>query len=104
MGMTQLTLVFMGSLATLATIGMFVNFGDDATRVLVSFTASIIWGFFGMSAFDVYVNETATKSEPILPLAYLGIGFSIIVGLFALFALMQAIRGETEQTTANGLM
>lgn len=103
MAMTQLALLFMGALATLATVGMFVNL-DDASRILVSFSGAILWAFFGMSAFDVYVDEAATKSEPITPLAYLGIGFAVIVGLFAFYTLIDVVRAETEATDPEDML
>lgn len=104
MAITELTLVWLGSLATLATIGMFVEFGDDATQVIVSFAASILWGLFGMSGFDVIVDDAATVSTPIYSLAYLGIGFSLVIALFALYGLFEVLRGETEQTDPEQMM
>lgn len=101
---TQLVLVFMGSLATVATIGIFKDFGDKATTAVVSFAAAILWAFTGMSAFDVYVDEAATVSEPIYPLAYLGIGFAIIAAIYGLFALMMGVKSETEAMNPGDIM
>lgn len=96
--------LFMGLVALLASIGMFVDFGDDATRVIVSFLASVVWGLFGMSSFDVYVDDAATVSEPIYALAYLGLGLAAVTALFAVLLLFQAIRSEAEQTDPEGFL
>lgn len=96
MAMTQLTLIFIGGLATLTTAGLGVTYADKATQAVVAFAAALFWAIFGMSAFDVYVNDAATKSEPITPLAYLGIGLAVIVGLFAFWLVLQSVRSETE--------
>lgn len=106
MAMTQLGLMMMGGIATLATIGMFKDFGDDETRVIMSFGASVLWGFFGMSSFDVIVRSTsyASASEPITPLAYMGIGLSIITGFFAIWMLLMLVKSETSATDLEGMM
>jgi len=104
MAMTELTLIWLGSIATLATIGMFVDFGDEATGVLISFSASILWGWFGMSAFDVIIDDAATVSEPISPLAYMGLAFGAVIGLLSLYRLIRAIGSETGATEAEGVI
>jgi uncharacterized membrane protein YuzA (DUF378 family) len=99
MVMTQLTLVFLGALATLATLGLFVEFDDRWTSILVEFLAAILWGLFGMSAFDVIVTEHVSPpvSEPILPLAYLGIGLAFIVALYGFYDLIQGFGAEASE-------
>lgn len=103
--MTQLLLIFIGSLATLATIGMFVDFGDDATRILVGFVAALLWGIFGLSSFDVIIADSAAviRSEPVVPLAYLGIGFAMVLTAFWLYKLMQVLANETGATDMERL-
>lgn len=106
MAMTQLALLFLGSFATLTTLGLFVDFGDDITGALVGFVGALTWGLFGVSAFDVIVRQTpfASASEPITPLAYLGIGLSVVVGLFSVKRLLAGVRQETEAASADGLL
>lgn len=107
MAMTELTLVFIGALAAvLSGTGLFARFQDDATNVVLSFAGAITWGAFGISSFDVIVHSSAyaTQSEPILPLAYLGIAFSVIVGLFAVYQLLKLVQGEAEATTEETMM
>lgn len=101
MPITELTFVWLGSIATLATIGMFHNFGDGATRIIVSFVASILWGAFGMSGFNVIVDDAATVSEPILPLAFLGIAFSVSAGLFAFYNMLVVGTQEIDDTSTS---
>jgi uncharacterized membrane protein YuzA (DUF378 family) len=98
--MTQLALVFLGALSTLATLGLFVEFDDRWTGVLVEFLAAILWGLFGMSAFDVIVTDGVSPpvSEPILPLAYLGIGLAFILALYGFYDFVQGIGAEASET------
>lgn len=95
---TQTSLLFLGALALLATLGMFVDFGDRWTRVLVSFMAAVLWGVFGISAFDVIIldNFAATRSEAQMPLVFVGMGFALMTGMYALADLVKGIGGETE--------
>lgn len=107
MAMTQLALLFLGVLAVLLSgSGLLGQFADDATPVVLAFAGAITWGAFGISSFDVIVHSSAysTQSEPILPLAYLGIAFSIIVGVFAVYQLLQLIQGEAESTSQETMM
>jgi hypothetical protein len=105
MAMTQLALMFMGALATLGTIGLFLNFQDDMTRGLVGFAGSVVWFLFGISSFDVIVVDSyaATKSEPIMPLVFVGFGFGAVVALFSLKAIFDGI-GDEASTVESELM
>lgn len=103
MVMTQSALLFMGVLATLATVGLFQNFGDEATRAVVGFAGSIVWFGVGISAFDVVIEETGSPpmQEPIMPLVFLGFGFGAVVALFSLNVLVQALRSSTDVSDAD---
>lgn len=106
--MTQAALLFIGGLATLATLGLFVDFRspdgspDKATQVLVPFLAAIFWGTFGLSASDVIVRSTsfADASEPIEPLFWLGIVMAILLALYAIHELF--FKTYEEVTESNG--
>lgn len=96
MAMTQSILLFIGVLATLATIGLFVDFADDWTGVVVAFAGALLWGIFGMSAYDVQIYDSATVyTTTYMPLVAIGIGFSIMVGLYALAMLLSAFNTES---------
>lgn len=103
--MTELGLLFIGGLATLATLGLFVDFQDDegnpdrATNILVGFLAAVLWGTFGLSASDVYVDDAAEVAEPLEPLFWLGILLALLTGIFAIWMLLKAI--YTESTEAD---
>lgn len=107
MVMTQSALLFLGSFATgLAYLGLFKNFsGEDRwTRVLLLFSSAMVWGVFGLSSYDVIIatTETApltTRSEPILPMVYLGFGLAFIVTLFGVYELFQAIARDASDAT-----
>lgn len=105
MAVTELTLVFIATLATLATVGMFLNFADRWTELLVTFAASLLWGVVGMSSFDVIVRDTsfATASEPIEPLVYLGFGFAGIIAIYGLHDLLVGVRDEASDADLEDL-
>lgn len=105
MAMTELGLLFMGGLATLATLGLFADFRDAdgrpdrATQVLVAFLAAVLWGAFGLSANDVIVRDTsfATASEPIQPLFWLGVLMALLVAVYAIWMLFKAVFTESTE-------
>jgi len=103
--MTQLALLFIGTLATLATYGLFYQFGDRWTNLLIEFGASALWGLFAVSAMDVIVREAAftTESEPIWPLVFLGLGMSVLALLYAIYDLAVRVSEEATETDIGGL-
>lgn len=109
MVMTEFGLLFIGSLATLATLGIFYDFRDAdgkpdrATSVLVAFLASVLWGGFGLSASDVIVRDTsfANASEPIEPLFWLGVLMALLVGSYAIYGLFKAFYHEATEGDAG---
>jgi len=84
-------LLFLGSLATLASVGMARDFDDDGTDILLAFFAAITWGLVGLSSFDVYVNEAASKTQPVYPLAGLGVALASICALFGIQRLLETL-------------
>lgn len=90
--------LFLGAVAVLATIGMFVDW-DDATRVVLAFVAAVVWGLMGLSSYDVYVDDAATTSEPIYVLVYLGIGLAGITTVFAVWQVFALLGADTPGTT-----
>lgn len=103
MAMTELVLVFLAALATLATIGLFKDFGDEATRAVVGFAGALIWLIVGISSFDVIVTDSG-ESAPIMPLVFLGLGLGAVVALFSLNVLRHAVQTEVEETDASSLL
>lgn len=109
MAMTELGLLFIGFLATLATLGLFADFRDEqgrpdrATQVLVAFLAAVLWGTFGLSASDVYVDDAASVAEPLEPLFWLGVIMALLVGLYAIYELLTAVFAESTDTDLEAI-
>lgn len=110
MPMTQLVLVFLASLASFATVlagWMVMNAPrvDRWTRAVVTLGGAILWGIVGISSFDVVVTSHVNPpvSEPILPMAYVGIALSMLIGLYGLYDLLVGI-GEEARNTADDLV
>lgn len=94
--MTQPMLLFIGALATLATIGMFMDF-DDWTGVVVAFGAAFLWGIFGMSSYNVLlVGDAVITSVTYMQLVVIGIGLAMMTGVYALASLMYAFGDDAE--------
>lgn len=91
MATTQLALLFIGALATAATVGFFYRFGDRLTALLVELAAPILWGLFALSSMDVIVRDAAwaSASEPVTPLVWVGIGFAVATFLLWLYDLFE---------------
>lgn len=103
MPVTELTLVFLGSLATLTGSALFLRV-EPWTRLVLIFLSSVLWGITGMSAFDVVVARDPLQSEPNLAMAIVGIGLSLLVGVYALHELAVVFGDETGATDADGLL
>lgn len=93
MAMTELLLVFIGTLATLATLGLFVRFDDRWTGILLGFLASALWAILGFSAYDITMPG-GTDSEPVMPLVVIGFGLGALVFLYSMHDLFF---GATEE-------
>lgn len=106
MAVTELTLLFLGGLATLGTVALFQNYADPWTELVVTFGTAILWGIVGMSANDVIVRQTsfATASEPITPLVYVGFGFAAVIFLYGFHDLLLAFRGELQDADIEDMM
>lgn len=104
-GTPQLMVVFIGSLATIASIGMFVQFGDE-TDLLVPFIAAILWGTDGLLSFDVIVTSTdaVTRSEPQMSIAILFIGFGLVCALYGVWQIFKAPAREMEETDMGRML
>lgn len=100
MVMTETALLFLGTFALIATVGMFVEFDDGWTNVVVGFAAALLWGFFGISSFDVLVVETyyATRSEPIMVFVVLGVGLGGITALYAVYQVFDQLGSDVEES------
>lgn len=106
MAMTMSALWFMGALAAgTGWLGLFREFDDHWTPVLLTFLSAITWALFGLSAYDVIVLDTAvaSASEPIMPLVLLGLGLAFITALFGLYDLVTGLSREASDVSPRGL-
>lgn len=101
MAMTQLLLAWLGTLAAAVSfLGLFVDGFDRWTSVLLTFLGAALWAGVGLGGFDVIVRNSAvaTASEPVLPVAYAGIGLSVLVALYGMYDLLLGVSAETDET------
>lgn len=100
MVMTETALLFLGMFALLATVGMFLDFDDGWTSIVIGFAAALLWGFFGISSFDVLVVETyyATRSEPIMVFVVLGVGLAGITTLYSVYQVFEQLGSDVQES------
>lgn len=95
MAVTSLVLVWLGTVALLATLGLFYQFREPWTGVLVGFAASVLWAFFAVASLSVTVGEGNPPAvEEMTMLVYLGIGFAVLTFLFAVYDLLDTLRAD----------
>jgi len=90
MAMTELSVLFMLTVATLASIGLFAPTRDPTLPVLAGFVASVLWAVGGLSAFSVY-SEAYQGTQPMTPLAVVAIGLSVASAALAFYKLRNPI-------------
>lgn len=105
MATTQLTLLMLGALATLATLGMFVDM-DTPTQMVVSVVAAMTWAITANASLDVIVRDTyaATASEPVWSLVYLSAILALGTGVYAVFTIIGALGREAGATESETLI
>lgn len=101
--MTELLLTWLGTVALLATLGLFYQFRDRWTALLVEFAATALWGLFALSAMTVVVPSGATEpaTASMDPLVYLGLGFALITFLYAIYDLLVGLGQEAQEIDAS---
>lgn len=106
MAISELILVSMMALATIATIGIFLEYGDAATRIVVGFAASILWGLIGFASYEVIIPTSTTAAEPatVYPTVYVGFGFAAVTALFAIYSLVASVGEEAKATEAQDMI
>lgn len=104
MAMTQLAVLFIATLAAIATAAMFVNVADRWTEVLIPFLASLLWGVAGLSSFDVHAQAFGNSAEPMLPLAYLAIGLAMATGVYGFADLIVGIGEQASEVDAGDML
>jgi len=105
MAVTQSTLLILGTLGTLAGMGMLRNLGDPVTQFVVAVMSVFVWALFSFSATDVIVRQTyaASASAPIAPLIWLGAALAFVSVLVTLERLADLFRERTGATETTGL-
>jgi len=104
MATTQLTLLFLGTLATLATIGMFLDM-DEPTAIVVSVFAALPWAIMANASLDVITNASlgVEASEPVWSLVYVGAIMAFATAAFAVFNVFAILGNRSGATDASPL-
>jgi ABC-type nickel/cobalt efflux system permease component RcnA len=100
MAMTQTAVLAVGLLATIATIGMFVNFGDMASRALVTFTASLLWGTVAVTSFNVLLpgHRPEATTVTLTPVAYVAGALAGVLFMFAVWFVMKTLKDSVSDS------
>lgn len=105
MAMTELLLVWLGSVAVLASYGLFYTFADRWSGLVVELAATVLWSVFAIAAMDVIVPSGASTpvSEPVMLFTYLGIAFALITFSYFLYDLLAGIGSEAENVDLENI-
>lgn len=102
--MTQFLLGFLAALATLASIGLFVDFADRWTELVVTFLAALLWGVVGLSSFDVHAQSFGNEARSILPMVYVGIGLAMSIGAYGMYDLVVGIGEQASDADLESML
>jgi len=102
MAMTQLSVLWILSIAVLLSLGLLRDFDDVGTSLLSGFTAETFWAVGGISAFSVHA-EAWSGSRPMDQLAILSVGMSMLVVMLTVYEIVTAVRSTTGATTQSAL-
>lgn len=101
---TPTTLVFLGALATLSTIGMMTDM-DSATQLVVSVVAAVTWAITANAALDVMTApERTAASEPVWGVVYVSVILALATGVFALLFVFETLGRSAGATESGGLL
>jgi len=104
MAMPLNALLFLGVLAVLTAAAMFLDWDDGATRIVFAFASSILWGAFGLSSFSVNISDANPGvTEPIYPLAYLGVAFAVMTFPLSVLWLLQFVGQAADETSLDSV-
>lgn len=100
MAVPEHTLLFMAALASVVSVGPFLN-TDRITQAVAAFLAFVVWGVVGQSSFDVIVGESASETAAIMEMVALGHIFALVLGLVFLVRILQMFRDEGDDVEEN---
>jgi len=99
---TPTTLVFLGAVATLATIGMMIDM-DIATQLVVSVFAAVGWAITANAALDVMTAPGRTAaSEPVWGVVYVSVILALATGVFSLLYIIETLGSSAGATESGG--
>lgn len=98
MAVTELVLVWLGSMAVLANAAMFLRL-DRTTNMIIPFVAAFLWGVVAISSFDVIVTDSdPLQSVSMTPVVYLSIAFSMTSALFGVYEFISGSAKDVEES------
>lgn len=101
--MTQLTVIWLGTLAAIATTAMFLPVADRWTQVIIPFLASLLWGMFALSSGSVHAQAFGDAAEPMTPLVYLGVAFAMATLVYGVYDLVVGIGKQAAEADAGNM-
>lgn len=104
MATTPLTLTVLAAVATLATIGMFIEM-DAPTQIVVSVAAAIFWGITANAALDVLVApERTSNTEPVWGIVYVAAILAFATAAFAALFIVETLSSSAGATESGGML
>lgn len=98
MALTQSALLWLGTVALLANVGMFVDM-DRFSSIVLPFVASILWGITAIASFDVsVVSGGTTQSFAFVELVYPALAMAFGSALLGIYELLLGGSADVEES------
>lgn len=99
MALTVTAIGFLMGLGALFGAGLLKSdWGDAGTPLLLGLLSSVVWGTAGLSSFSV-ASEAYAGTQPMVPLAVVNIGISMLVFGLTLYTVKDVVQQSTGSTT-----
>ena len=101
MAVSELIYVWLGSVAVLASIGMFLPL-DRFSEIVLPFVAAILWGVLSLLSLDVLAGDSLQSIE-IMPVFWLSGMFALGAAVLGIYYLIRSPTEELEERAGGGI-
>jgi len=101
MAVSELIYIWLGSVAVLASIGMFVPM-DGFSELVLPFVSAILWGVVSLLSLDVLAGDSLESIE-IMPIFWLAGAFAMASAVLGVYYLVRTPAKEVDERTGGGI-
>lgn len=101
MAVSELVYVWLGSVAVLASVGMFLPL-DRFSEIVLPFVAAMLWGVVSLLSLDVLAGDSLQSIE-MMPVFWLTGMFALGSAVLGIYYLIRSPAEELEERTGGGI-